>query len=184
MQTIAQSTTTADAKGEFTEGSAQGGKQATVITAQWLNALQRELTNAVTAGGITPDPGQYDQLAGSIQALIQQGAVAYAVDKGMVNALAGIYKPAPTLVEGLVLRIKASNANTGAVTLAVNGGVAAPILNLQGAPLTQGDITAGNVYWLQYTTTLVATGAWVALYTSLDRLAPRRATRYYHSSGL
>lgn len=169
--------------GFFTDGNPGTGELATVVPAEWLNTIMLELLSTLKAAGVAPKKDQFDQLSGSVKALIQQGAVAYAADTGAANAYAATYAPAPVLTEGLVLRFKAANANGGPSTFAVNGGDARPILNLQGTALGKGDITAGNSYWLQYTTTLVGTGAWVALFTSRDRSLPRRANRFFHSSG-
>lgn len=170
--------------GFFTDGNPGTGELATVVPAEWLNTIMLELLSTLKAAGVAPKKDQFDQLSGSVKALIQQGAVAYAADTGAANAYAATYAPAPVLTEGLVLRFKAANANSGPSTFAVNGGAAKPVINLQGKPLVRGEIAAGNSYWLQYTTTLVPTGAWVALFTSLDRSTTRRATRMFHASGM
>ena len=69
MQKIGNSTTTANAKNEFTEGSPGAGVDATLITASWLNAIQRELVGIVEGSGITIDPRDDAQLLKAIQAL-------------------------------------------------------------------------------------------------------------------
>ena len=51
-----------------TDGSSTGGISATVPKAFWYNGVTREITNAIEAGGITPDRADNTQLAQSIAA--------------------------------------------------------------------------------------------------------------------
>lgn len=51
-----------------TDGSSTGGISATVPKAFWYNGVTREITNAIKAGGITPDRTDNAQLAASIAA--------------------------------------------------------------------------------------------------------------------
>jgi len=76
----------------------------------------------------------------------------YLVDTGAVNAYvvqfaAGI---TCTLTAGLVVQFKATNANTGASTLNVNGLGAKAIVRGTGIALLSGDIAAGAVVQVQY----------------------------------
>jgi hypothetical protein len=57
----------------------------------------------------------------------QQETRIYAADTGAANAYTVTLSPAPTIVAGSVVVFKAANANTGASTLAVNGGTATAI---------------------------------------------------------
>lgn len=66
MQKISDSTSSADAAGEFTEGSAAAGVPATLITANWLNGIQRELLAILTKAGLAPDAGDFEQLSKAI----------------------------------------------------------------------------------------------------------------------
>ncbi len=54
---------------KFTEGDPVGGVQATVVTADWLNAVQEELISVLTDGGIAPVKGAQDQLLKAIKAI-------------------------------------------------------------------------------------------------------------------
>lgn len=70
MQKISDSTTSANANGEFTEGNPGAGIQATLLKAAWLNAIQRELVNVITAAGISLDAGDDSQVLKAIRAIL------------------------------------------------------------------------------------------------------------------
>lgn len=70
MQKIGYSTNTADGNGEFTEGNAAGGVAATLLRADWLNAVQRELISLIAGAGITLVPAENDQLLKAVLKLI------------------------------------------------------------------------------------------------------------------
>jgi len=61
--------TAAGTAGYFTDGSAVGGVPATVVPAEWLNAVQTELINAITAAGIVPSKALFNQLSSAIQSM-------------------------------------------------------------------------------------------------------------------
>lgn len=69
MQKIGDSTTTANGAGEYTQGQPGSGIDATMITATWLNAVQRELVNVILGAGITLNPADDSQLLKAIQAI-------------------------------------------------------------------------------------------------------------------
>lgn len=69
----------------------------------------------------------------------------YAADTGSANAYAVTLSPAPTIVAGSYLAFKAANANTGASTIAVNGGSATAIKKQGTTALASGDIPAGGI---------------------------------------
>lgn len=98
--------------------------------------------NMILQGGITPDGDKLLDLARAIQ----NGKVNYAVTGGTANALTATLSPVPAaLIDGLVLRLKVSTANTGAATLNVNGLGALPITTMRGGALTRGDLPVGAV---------------------------------------
>lgn len=96
----------------------------------------------------------YSQLTGvpvlATQSGVQQSAYTYAADTGTANAYAVTLSPAPTIVAGSIVRFKATNANTGASTLAVNGAAAVALDKKGASALVSGDILAGAVYEAQY----------------------------------
>jgi len=53
---------TATAEDKFTEGNPTTGVPATVVTADWLNAVQEELITLLTGNGVNPDKEKNDQL--------------------------------------------------------------------------------------------------------------------------
>lgn len=90
---------------------------------------------------------------------VQSGRWLYAVAGGTANALTVALTPKPgALAAGMSLRIKISTANTGAVTLNVNGLGAKPVLRKDGAALATDSIVAGQLLDVVYDGT-----AWQAL---------------------
>jgi hypothetical protein len=83
-------------------------------------------------------------------AQVQQGSLNYAADTGSANAYAIALSPAPTLAAGLPLYFKASNANTGPSTLAVNGGTAKAITKSGATALAGAEISAGQIVLVVY----------------------------------
>ena len=55
--------------GYFTEGNPGGSVPATIVTADWANAIQEELINVLVAAGITPSKVNNAQLLSAISAL-------------------------------------------------------------------------------------------------------------------
>lgn len=68
--------------GFFTDGNPLTATPATVVPAEWLNSVMRELLAVVVAGGVTPHKAQFNNLLTAIQAL---AAATYA-SQGEVNA--------------------------------------------------------------------------------------------------
>lgn len=81
---------------------------------------------------------------------LQQQAFLYAADTGAANAYAVTLSPAPTLAAGSVIVFKAANANTGASTLAVNGGSAKSLKKQGSVALAAGDIAASQIVTAVY----------------------------------
>ena len=63
-------TSTATSDGLFTEGDPLVPTPATVVSADWLNAVQEELVNTLSAAGIAPDKADNAQLAAALSALV------------------------------------------------------------------------------------------------------------------
>ena len=63
-------TSTATSDGLFTEGDPLAPTPATVVSADWLNAVQEEIVSTLSAAGIVPDKSDNTQLAAAISALI------------------------------------------------------------------------------------------------------------------
>lgn len=93
----------------------------------------------------------------ALAALLQQNATTYAADSGTANTYAATLAPAPTLAAGSSILLKVANANTGASTLALNGGTANPIKKNATTALASGDLVAGQIYLLLWD---AANSAW------------------------
>lgn len=159
--------------GKFVDEDPGAGTPGSLIPSAWGNALTDELLNVILAAGLVPDEADLTQMIKAIR-LLQRGAVGgYALDTGAANAYVAAYTPAVTsLIDGMVLRFKAANTNTGASTFAPDGIAPLPVINLQHAALYAGDISAGDEVWLQYNSS-VGGGSWV----SLLRMPVRQATQ-------
>lgn len=70
MQRIGDSTTTANGAKEFTQGQPGSGVDATIITVEWLNSIQREFINLVVGGGLVVAPDDDSQVLKAIEALL------------------------------------------------------------------------------------------------------------------
>lgn len=93
----------------------------------------------------------------------QSSSSIYALDTGTANTYKANYVPVvKTLVDGMVLKFKALNTNTGASTFTPANGIiaAAAIVNRFHSPLQAGEIAAGGEVWLQWNSTLGG-GSWV-----------------------
>lgn len=84
---------------------------------------------------------------------LQREGYVYAVDTGAANAYAIAQTPAPTLVAGSEAVFIATHTNTGASTLAVNGGAAIAIKKISSGSLVDlaaGDISANQLVTVKY----------------------------------
>lgn len=111
---------------------------------------------AHTFGGLSsPIPtsyldDNYDDVSSALASLNTFGN--YYVDTGATNAYAITTAVGETLVlsAGLLIQFKASNANTGASTLSINGGPAKSIVNLDGTALAFNQIVGSQITTVQY----------------------------------
>lgn len=69
MKKIGDSTNTANASGEWSEGNPAAGLPATLIKADWLTTVQRELVGLVLGAGIPLDKGDDGQILKAVVAL-------------------------------------------------------------------------------------------------------------------
>jgi hypothetical protein len=74
MQKISDSTSTANADGEYTEGNPGAGVDATLIKARWLNTIQRELINLIAGAGIPLDGADDSQALKAVSRLAASAA--------------------------------------------------------------------------------------------------------------
>ncbi len=126
MKKIGDSTNTATESGEWTEGNPAAGAAATLLKADWLNTIQREIIAVVLAAGLTLNKNDDSQLSKAVRALIAAEAdskISSKPQSGIVGAIAdipvttlGTYIPATTdkpsvSSNGLFLRMKWPGGN-------------------------------------------------------------------------
>jgi hypothetical protein len=142
--------------GYFTNGNPASGVAATIVDADWLNMLQLELLNIVTAAGIVPSKTTYNQALAAIKRLGQSTVVL--ADTGAVNAYAAVNAvplvagSSPTWVDGVVQAVKIAHTNTGASTYAPDGLTAIPIYGLGLQPLQGGELLLNGTAILMHAT--------------------------------
>ncbi|MGN8062814.1 hypothetical protein ACTJK4_14240 [Ralstonia sp. 22111] len=126
------------------------------VTGDGTNIIQN--AESIAAATLGTQPATLSQ--------VQQGGATYAGDAGSANAYAVAYSPAVTSVsDGMRLRFKATNANTGASTFSPGPGtiVAAPIWGANHSPLQGGEIAPNSDVEVVWNSSLNGTGAWVLL---------------------
>lgn len=111
----------------------------------------------------------------------QKGAALYGEDVGAVNAYSVPYAPAvAALYDGMVLRFKAKQANTGASTFAPNGLPPKPLVNVVYGGLQPDDIVVNSRCEVMY---LAGGDFWVLVYASGQVLRPSRRMAKFTASG-
>ncbi|MGH8539587.1 MAG: hypothetical protein ACRETW_03685, partial [Stenotrophobium sp.] len=78
----------------FTDGNPAGGIPATIVPAEWLNAVMLEILNAIEAAGITPNKASYNQLTQAIQTLgrnYEQINIAGSSSTTLTSTQAGVF---------------------------------------------------------------------------------------------
>lgn len=126
MKKIGDSTNTATESGEWTEGNPAAGAAATLLKADWLNTIQREIIAVVLAAGLTLNKNDDSQLSKAVRALIAAEAdskISSTPQMGYAGAVAdipvstlGTYASGttdrpPTSSGGLFLRMKYPSGN-------------------------------------------------------------------------
>ncbi|RKP50504.1 gp53-like domain-containing protein [Trinickia fusca] len=136
--------------GYFTNGSPSTGQAATILSADYMNAVMLELINVVKAAGLSPSKTAYNQVVTAVKALTQQGVANVGIDTGMANACVVAFSPALAApIPWAPFWFEVANTNTGASTLNTTG-TAYPLVGAAHAPLQGGELVAkGNalVYW-------------------------------------
>lgn len=95
--------------------------------------------------------GPTDMTAGDYSALLAAGAYFYGVDTGVTNvAVVQLGVNFNAYLDGLSVVFKVKNANTGPVTLNVNGLGAQPVLKNATLPLSAGDWVPGQIVEVRY----------------------------------
>ena len=113
------------------------------VIAAGVRALAAQVNNIATeiATGLNKLPTEIQ---------LKEGRIRYAVDTGTADAYIIALPYTPTLTDGFNFIWKATNANTGAATLNVNGLGAKSIILASGGALISGDIVANQQLWCSY----------------------------------
>lgn len=127
--------------GYFGDGNAAMGDPPTILTADFMNALQEELVNTVLAGGVALDKTSSNQVARAIAIL--SGLHGSAVGANTLTVAPAW--PLPSYISGHRIFLKIAADNTNAVTLAVSGLPAMAVKTIDGLALQPGDLRAGNI---------------------------------------
>lgn len=136
--------------GYFSAPDPGGGVPATVPGYEWYNAVQEEIVALITAAGLTLNPANNAQMSEAVQRLIDAQSGNYAIDTGVANAYVVALSPViAAYTNGMTVRVKIVNANTGASTLNAGGG-AVPLVNDVGGALVSGDLLAGGILTAVY----------------------------------
>lgn len=133
--------------GQFVSEDAAAGRPPTLVTPEWLNAVQGELVALVEAAGLTLDKTNLRQVAEAIQS----GKLWSAAGGGTADAITATFSPAVTaLKNGMVLYVRAAAANAATEpTFTPGAGLPAkPIVKFGNTALVAGDI-AGAGHWLE-----------------------------------
>jgi len=132
-----------------------GGGAAGQLTAAEWNEVPTEIQNIIAAVGLTLSAGDLNQLGKGIAAYA--GAGHFYTETGAANAyVAGVIggKQGPPFLnvaaDGLLVRFRAANANSGASTVNVSGLGAKTITREDGVALVTGDIVTGKDVILRY----------------------------------
>lgn len=165
------------ANNAFVEEDAAAGRPASMVTADWLNAVQAEIAAVIAADGRTLDKANNAQMAAAVlslivkagaghtaavnphpqymqqaqvQALIEARVGDYVIDSGTANALLVALNPAISSYTGqITCAVKVAATNTEAATLNAGGG-ARPLLRDDGTAMQAGDLMAGMVITVLY----------------------------------
>ena len=153
----------------------------TGYTAAWVITVAQGATT-ITASNIAVAANAPFLPAAGVFSAVQQGTMTYAADTGAANAYVASFVPAlPTLTDGMRVTFKAKTANSGASTLAVNGGSAYPLYSHANQALQGGEIIANGLIEVEWNSTLTA---WVLCGNSGGALPVAAATQSYHAMQL
>lgn len=134
----------------FRDGDKALGINPTELSAAQQNALQEELAGVIEAAGVVLNKANNAQLLEALKRLIDAQSGNYALDTGAANAyVVALDPPISAYADGMTIRVKVANANTGASTLNAGAG-AVPWVNDVGGALAGGDLPAGGIAAVTY----------------------------------
>lgn len=153
----------------------------TGYTAAWVITVAQGATT-ITASNIAVAANAPFLPSAGIFSAVQQGTMTYAADTGAANAYVASFVPVlPTLADGMRVTFKAKTANSGASTLALNGGSAYPLYSHANQALQGGEIVANGLVEVEWNSTLTA---WVMCGNSGGALPIIAGTQSNHAVNL
>lgn len=139
--TTQPASTAAGTPGFFTDGNPATATAATIVPAEWLNAVMMELANVVTGAGLTLAKNQFSQVLAAIKRLGQTTIIL--TDTGTANAYTATNATplvAGTWGDGVLQQVKIAHPNTGPSTYAPDGLPPIPIYGLGLQSLQGGEL--------------------------------------------
>lgn len=126
--------------------SSPTARDGTEVRAGWLNSITALMRNVIRGGGVTEDNTD-EMLSRAIRSQRYNYATAAAVSGG-VNAITLAFDPVfPSLgdLDGVPIRFVVEGAPNGAVTIAVDGLSALPLVDTAGTALGAGSLASGQL---------------------------------------
>ena len=161
--------------GKFVDEDPLSGQPGSLIPSAWGNSITIEVLNVIEAAGLVTSELDLTQLLQAIRLIAQGGSGNFGTDTGTANTYAVAYAPAiPALVNGLLLRFKASAANTAGSTFSPNGLLVKPLVGLGLAALQGGEIVANGLCTVVYSSTL---DQWILLESTGGAMQVAPATK-------
>jgi hypothetical protein len=133
--------------GYFTAGNPGAGQPATIVSADWLNAVQEELMAIIAAAGIAPDKTNPNQVIAALRSLFRGSAMQVFTSSGTFTVPAGVTKVRSTVV-GAGSGANGCNASQAAGANGGGGGWSIGTFSVtpgQSIPVTVGLGGAGSV---------------------------------------
>jgi hypothetical protein len=158
------------------------------LTADEWNDVPSEMQNIIEDLGLTLNtpPGDLDQLGKAIAMFLASGD--YYSEGGSANAYVcstiGSRQGPPNYIDGMRVRFRAGNANTGASTVNVNGIGLKNIKRENGGALEAGDIGTGSDTVLRYDAASGGSGEFFIAYFSMISESPSVGWGDYYIAGL
>lgn len=112
----------------------------------------RDTTKSTTPGAFTGDDF-LDEVAANTKTLYDAAHFPLTSVGGTANAVTAVLDPdfdADGLVDGMLFSLTWATANTGGMTLAINGGAAVPVLDAEGGALIAGAVASGLRSLVEY----------------------------------
>lgn len=132
----------------YVDGDPALGIAGSIIPAKAVESPQREIVNMQTAGGLSQDEADLQQLARAIQ----RGRIIWGVDTSLVTNDIVVTLPVDPLdiVQGMHIYVLVANLNTGNVRINVNGLGWERVVQVTLNELDPSSITAGGIAHMAY----------------------------------